>query len=476
MQPWNVCMVLPFHACLSDLFGRFCLGVQVAGGTACRCAIRIISDLSCQRVSKVIKLWSCAYSPLAYKLEWGVKCIVSAVTVVLFESRGRKTPKSFRGWEPHVLHHFMAVNPPKMTAKLVDATARLCKSLAELMNSNSNTNKQGQKAEKAGQKAPPSRRFLQQLKALGGLGMSWMGDMRQLIFPMPRPWEDVCFFHWFFNRFVLEGRTSGLCGSMRIPQMLNIPNQGVACPLLVSLTLNLDSFFLVLKVYHSQPLGPKQMTNSGFFGTWILCFHSVGNNHPNWLSYFLEGLKKKTPTSCYPSSEAPILHQLAGPVQPWPVTQSVPDGRPFPARKRLIQRLQSGKSSAIARRQTCSSRIRSFVLECLGLACGKDVRWPAGTQLTRTFQIGAQAANRTGFRFLNVLIWGDCEGLAMGDRWGISPKYPNFSRRHKMSRCHHRSLISEAASVTWLPGAWGKGPGVLQLPRSVGFELVQVPR
>lgn len=191
--------------------------------------------------------------------------------LVLFESRGRKTPKSFLGLEPHVLHHFMAVNPPKMTAKLVDATARLCKSLAELMNSNSNTNKQGQKAEKAGQKAgqkaPPSRRFLQQLKALGGLGMSWMGDMRQLIFPMPCPWEDVCFFHWFFNRFVLEGRTSGLCGSMRIPQLLNIQNQGVACPLLVSLTLNLDPFFKVLKVYHNQPLGPKQMTNSGCFGT-----------------------------------------------------------------------------------------------------------------------------------------------------------------------------------------------------------------
>jgi hypothetical protein len=141
-----------------------------------------------------------------------VKCIQQ---FVLFESRGRKTPKSFRGLEPHVLHHFMAVNPPKMTVKLVDATARLCKSLAELMNSNSNTNKQGQKAEKAGQKAPPSRRFLQQLKALGGLGMSWMGDMRQLIFPMPCPWEDVCFSIGFsIDLFLKEGRQGclDLCG------------------------------------------------------------------------------------------------------------------------------------------------------------------------------------------------------------------------------------------------------------------------
>ncbi|CAL1132798.1 unnamed protein product [Cladocopium goreaui] len=48
--------------------------------------------------------------------------------------------------------------------KAVKLCMQLCKSLAELMNSNSNTNKQGQKEEKAGQKAPPSRRFLQQLK------------------------------------------------------------------------------------------------------------------------------------------------------------------------------------------------------------------------------------------------------------------------------------------------------------------------
>jgi hypothetical protein len=26
-----------------------------------------------------------------------------------------------------------------------------------------------------------------------------------------------------------------------------------------------------------------------WFGTWILFVHSVGNNHPNWLSYFSEG-------------------------------------------------------------------------------------------------------------------------------------------------------------------------------------------
>ena len=35
-----------------------------------------------------------------------------------------------------------------------------------------------------------------------------------------------------------------------------------------------------------------------WFGTWILFFHSVGNNHPNWLSYFSEGLNP--PTSIEP--------------------------------------------------------------------------------------------------------------------------------------------------------------------------------
>jgi hypothetical protein len=34
-----------------------------------------------------------------------------------------------------------------------------------------------------------------------------------------------------------------------------------------------------------------------WFGTWISFFQSVGNNHPNWLSYFLERLKP--PTSIY---------------------------------------------------------------------------------------------------------------------------------------------------------------------------------
>ena len=34
-----------------------------------------------------------------------------------------------------------------------------------------------------------------------------------------------------------------------------------------------------------------------WFGTWISFFQSVGNNHPNWLSYFSERLKP--PTSIY---------------------------------------------------------------------------------------------------------------------------------------------------------------------------------
>ena len=39
---------------------------------------------------------------------------------------------------------------------------------------------------------------------------------------------------------------------------------------------------------------PLQWWSGWWFGTWILFFHSVGNNHPNWLSYFLEGLKPPT--------------------------------------------------------------------------------------------------------------------------------------------------------------------------------------
>ena len=33
-----------------------------------------------------------------------------------------------------------------------------------------------------------------------------------------------------------------------------------------------------------------------WFGTWLLFFHilAIGNNHPNWLSYFSEGLKPPT--------------------------------------------------------------------------------------------------------------------------------------------------------------------------------------
>ena len=38
-------------------------------------------------------------------------------------------------------------------------------------------------------------------------------------------------------------------------------------------------------------MGNQPWISGWWFGTWILFFHSVGNNNHNWLSYFSEGLK-----------------------------------------------------------------------------------------------------------------------------------------------------------------------------------------
>ena len=45
-----------------------------------------------------------------------------------------------------------------------------------------------------------------------------------------------------------------------------------------------------------KPSWGEQWNTGWWFGTFLF-FHSVGNNHPNWLSYFSEGLKP--PTSVY---------------------------------------------------------------------------------------------------------------------------------------------------------------------------------
>ena len=41
-------------------------------------------------------------------------------------------------------------------------------------------------------------------------------------------------------------------------------------------------------------LKPLVSSSGWWFGTWLLFSHSVGNDHPNWLSYFAEGLKPLT--------------------------------------------------------------------------------------------------------------------------------------------------------------------------------------
>jgi hypothetical protein len=43
--------------------------------------------------------------------------------------------------------------------------------------------------------------------------------------------------------------------------------------------------------YDYKSMGNEPWISGWWFGTWFLFFNSVGNNNPNWLSYFSEGLK-----------------------------------------------------------------------------------------------------------------------------------------------------------------------------------------